>query len=131
MSAASALARGRVAAEALMVDTCTVTYVIGTHTDDFTGQVTEQRATRYTGRCKVQQPRASGTRVDAGAVTVTLVRLELHLPIAGTEVVARGDQVVITAAASDPALVGRTFRVAAEAHKSLATARRLSIEEVT
>lgn len=131
MSVTSALARGRVAAQALMVDTCTITYVVGTSMDPLTGDTVEQTATRYAGQCRIQQPQAVGERLDAGEVADVLLRLQLQLPVAGTEAVAREDVVTVTACASDAALVGRRFRVRDGHHKTHATARRLAIEEDT
>jgi hypothetical protein len=131
MSVASALARGRAAALALMQDTCTITYVTGTHTDDRDGRVTEQRATRYSGACRIQAPAAQGQQQDPGQATVTLLRMQLQLPVVGTEGVARGDQVTITASVGDQALVGRTWTVRDIAHKTHATSRRITIGEVT
>ena len=131
MSIQAAVAAGRRAAQALMTDTCTITHVTGTTTDDLTGLVTQQRATRYAGACRIQAPAAQGQRADVGEATVTVLRMQLQLPVAGTELVARGDQVVVTASAGDAALVGRVWVVRDLAHKSHATARRMTIEEVT
>jgi len=124
------LTSGRRAAEALMVDACVVEAVTATTTDDITGQVTEQTTTRYAGRCRVQQPAAMGQRTDVGEVTVTVLRLQLQLPVVGSETVARGDRVRLTASV-DTALLGRRWIVRDLAHKTHATARRLTIEEVT
>ena len=46
-------------------------------------------------------------------------------------VVAVGDVVEVTASPTDPAQIGRKFRVAGLFRKTLATAQRLSVEEVT
>jgi len=124
------LARGQAAAQALMVDTCQITYVTGTVTDDLTGQVISQHATRYAGRCRVQAPATIGRLRDVGEVTVTTLRMELQLPVAGSETVARGDLVAVTGSV-DSALLGRTWVVRDLAHKTHATSRRIAIEEVT
>lgn len=127
------LASGRAAAEALMVDACTVTTAGTGTTDDLTGEVTGGTTTLYTGKCKVQQSGrgAQGQRTDAGELSSVLLRLEVHLPVVGTESVTRGAIVTVTAAANDTALVGRTFQVHDLSFKSYATARRLGVEEVT
>lgn len=125
------LADARRAAEALMVDACTVTTAGSGATDDLTGEVTGGTTTLYAGRCKVQQAAALGQRADVGELSTVLLRLEVHLPIAGTEAVTRGAVVTITAAAHDSALVGRTFQVHDLSFKTFATARRLGVEEVT
>jgi hypothetical protein len=127
----AAVAAGRHAAESLMTDSCTITAVTATVTDDLSGQVVQQTRIRYLGRCRVQAPDVQGLRLDVGEVSRVVLRLQLQVPVAGTELVARGDQVLITVSPGDSALVGRTFVVRDLAHKSHATSRRLSIEEVT
>jgi hypothetical protein len=131
MTAQTAVLRGRQAAEALMLDACTVTADGPVTTDDLTGATSGTPATTYSGKCKVQQSAAMGQRVDVGEGSIVLLRLDVHLPVGGSESVRRGQLVTITAAANDTSLVGRTFRVHDEAYKSFATARRLGVEEVT
>lgn len=131
MSAQTALARGRVAAESLMVDACAVTRAGSSTTDDLTGAVTSTPATQYSGKCKVQQSQALGQRVDAGEASTVLLRLEVHLPVTGSQAVRRGDLVTVTSSVNDPDLVGKVFRIHDDHHKSFATARRLGVEEVT
>jgi hypothetical protein len=127
------LASGRAAAEALMQDACVITAAGTGTTDDLTGEVTGGTTTIYTGKCKVQQSGrgSQGQRTDSGQLSTILLRLEVHVPVAGTEAVTRGAVVTITAAANDSALVGRTFAVHDLSFKSFATARRLGVEEVT
>jgi hypothetical protein len=129
MSAASALAAGRRAAELLMVDTCTITRAGAQTTDDLTGDVTSTPDTVYAGKCRVQQQVAFARSGDVGEATRWFARLELHLP-ATTVGVQVNDQVTITASVHDPDLVGRTFEVRGLAHKTYPTAHRLQIEEV-
>ena len=131
MSAASAMLRGRVAAEALMVDTCTVTRLAGQPTDG-AGHVIKTYTTVYTGKCKIQrQPRPANARTATiGEAEEFLTRLELHVPTTVTAI-ASDDIVTVTASAYDAALVGRLFHVRALAHKSLTTAHRFGLEEVT
>lgn len=116
-----------------MVDACTIQRRTGQTTDDLTGDVTPVYSTVYTGACKVQTSGsgALGDRTDAGEVARDVLRLELHLPVVGSESIVRGDLVTVTAATSDAALVGRTFLVRDLAHKSFLTARRLQVEEGT
>lgn len=127
------LGDARRAAEALMADTVTVTRPGAGSTDDLTGEVTGGTTTVYSGKAKIQQSAAGamGQRVDAGELSTILLRLEVHLPVVGSEGVARGDVVTVTAAANDAALVGRTFIVHDLAFKTFATARRLGVEEAT
>lgn len=133
MSAATALARGRLAAQALMVDACTIQHRTGQTTDPLSGVVTPTYALKYSGKAKVQTAGAGsmGRRYNVGEVAEVMVRLELHLPIVGSESVARGDLITITVCLHDAALVGRVMRVHDLSHKSFATARRFLLEEVT
>ena len=129
MSRASALARGRVAAELGMVDACVVERE-GTPVTDANGDVTRPATTLYDGKCRVQQTAAQAQREDAGEDHLLLLRIEVQLPISvtGLEV---GDRITVTASASDPDLPGRVFRVHDLAHKTEATARRLQCVERT
>lgn len=131
MSRASALARGQVAAELGMVDTCTIRRVTGTATDDFSGAVTKTYLSpdSYAGKCRVQMRLAQSTEHDAGEDFVRLLRVEIQLPmsVSGLEV---GDEVTVTASA-DPDLMGRTFLIRDLFHKTEATARRVQCTERT
>lgn len=131
MSVASALARGRRAAERLMVDECTIRRRTGSTTDPDTGQITPTYTTLYTGRCRVQQQAVQAREETPGPAELLMVRRELHLPVATSTGVRAGDQVSITACVHDPDLVGRDLVVRDEMAKSMATARRLGVEEVT
>jgi hypothetical protein len=117
-----------------MVDACLIQSTASQSTDDLTGVVTPtSQATRYSGPCKVQTAGsgAMGRRYDVAEVAVVMLRLELHLPMATSTTVQRGDIATVTASVSDPALAGRRFRIHDLMHKSFATARRLLVEEVT
>lgn len=128
---APALARGRAAAESLMVDTCTITRTTGETTNEDTGVVTPTTATVYTGRCRIQQSQlgADSTPSDPGEAYVRLVAFELQVPmsVVGLRV---QDVITITASALDPDLVGRAFNVLGLAHKTHATARRVQVQEI-
>lgn len=130
MTAASAVARGRTAAEALMVDACTVTRITGRATDTTTGEVTDVIAALYAGKCRVQQSRGEARREDVAEDRVALLRIEVQLPMSVTGIQV-GDVVTVTASALDSDLPGRVFRVQDLAHKTHATARRLGVVEVT
>lgn len=133
VNAAPALARGRVAAESLMVDSCTVRHRTGESTNTTTGVVTPAWTTVYTGRCKVQQSTlgAASEPRDPGEASVRLVAYAVHLPVMTSPGIRDGDQITITAAPYDPDLVGRVFTVLGTMRKSLATARRLQVQEVS
>ena len=131
MTAAGFVMAGRRAAEALMVDACTVTRPAGAAgQDESTGRRTAAAAaTVYAGVCRVQLPDVDPNRSDAGERTWTVERSTISLPIS-VLTVAVGDVIAITASALDPALVGRRYRVTGVAAKTHLTARRLSCERV-
>lgn len=129
MSAASVLARGRAAAEALMVDACTIRRVTSQSTGAG-GVVTPTYSTLYTGKCRVQQDKAQAQQQDPGEAAVLMLRLEIQLPMSVTGLQAE-DVVTITASAHDPDLVGRVFIIRDLAHASHKTARRVQVMEKT
>lgn len=126
----AAIARGRAAIEALMVDACTITRAGALVTDDNTGRVTDSPTTIYSGKCRVQQVAPISKPGEVAQAQVWLQRLTLQVPITVTGV-ATDDRVTITASALDQDLVGRVFHVRELGHKTHATCRRLQIEEVT
>lgn len=132
MSRASALARGRLAAEISMADACVIRREnTSDTTDPVTGVGTTSYTTLYTGQCRVQQQAVIARPHDVGEDKVWVVRFDLQLPVATTAGLQVGDQVTITAAVNDPDLVNRVFTVNELAHKSEATSRRIGIVEVT
>ncbi|GAA2696518.1 DUF6093 family protein [Actinoplanes palleronii] len=130
MSRESVLARGRAAAEAGMVDACTIRRRSG-ETNDANGYTTPTYLTLYTGPCRVQQQSsAQAQQQDQGEDYLLMGRLEVQVPMSVVGVQA-GDEVVITASANDPDLPGRVLLVHDLAHKTHATARRLGVVERT
>lgn len=132
MSRASALARGRVAAEISMVDACVIRRrnTSGT-TDPDTGYPTQTYTDLYAGKCRVQQHQATADEKTAGEDDLLLLRIEVQLPVVGSEGLEVRDEITITAAANDADLVGRVFLIHDLAHKSEATARRVQCTERT
>lgn len=131
MSAATALARGRQAAEALMADTCEIKRVTSEVTDLHSGVITPAYSTIYAGKCRVQQKEAQGREeTGAGQAYLIMLVMELQLPIAVTGLQV-DDEVTITASVHDPDLVGRVWTIRDLMHKTHATARRVSIQERT
>lgn len=128
---APALARGRQAAEALMVDACTITRTTGETTDTDTGVVTPTTSTVYTGRCRVQQSQlgADSTPAAPGEVSVRLVAFEVQLPMS-VEGLRVQDVVTIDTSVLDPDLVDRQFVVLGLAHGTHKTARRIQVQEI-
>lgn len=131
MSAATALARGRQAAEALMVDTCLIRRIASEITDPASGTITPTYVTIYTGKCRIQQKEAQGREeTNVGQAYLIMLVLELQLPMSVTGLQV-DDQVTITASVHDPDLVDRVFTVRDLMHKTHSTARRVSIQERT
>jgi hypothetical protein len=130
MSRATVLARGRLAAEAGMVDACTITRVGERTTDTTTGEVTEPTSTLYTGACRVQQKQAQATEETVGEDHLLLLRIEVQLPMSVTDLEV-GDLITVTSSEHDPDLPGRVFRVHDLAHKTHATSRRVQCVEET
>lgn len=129
MTAATAIAAGRRSAEALMVDTCTIS-APGTSSFLAGEYTTIPGAQGYAGKCKVQQRagRMPPTPSQEGTELV-LVPLEVHIPV-DAPAPSANDLVTITGSLLDPSLVGRVYRVIDIPGKSFATARRLRCEEV-
>lgn len=85
-------------------------------------------ASVYAGKCRVKSPQVVALTPDAGETEGAVTRLEVHIP-ADVENVEVGHVVTITAAAFNPGLNGRRFRVSALFHDSQATAQRLECSE--
>jgi hypothetical protein len=133
MSVLDLLAEGRAAAEAIMLDACTITRVTGPEgpLDPETGlREPAPTTTIYAGKCKVQTYEPHESAKEAGDHVFTEQRYHLHLPI-GAGPVAVNDIATVTAASADAGLVGRSYRIAGLHHKSLATAQRLLVDEIT
>lgn len=133
MSAASLIARGRVAALALMVDACTITRVTGQATNLQTAVVTDTTSTIYTGRCRVQRVPSGGIARPTTVAEAQLFQTPLFVQVPVTAVAIHTDDVVtITASALDPDLVGRKFWVKdPDGAKTHTTMHRLGCEEVS
>lgn len=132
MSRDSVLARGRAAAEAGFIDTCTISRRnTGATTDPVTGYPTQAYTQLYAGKCRVQQITGTSRPHNVGEDFVLISRIDIQLPVVGTEGLEVNDQIVITSAVNDQDLVGRTFLVHDLAHKSEATARRVACTERT
>lgn len=129
MTAASALARGRTAALALMVDACTIQRRSGSSTDQDTGVDTPTYSSIYSGQCRFQVAAPSASPTDVGQEQVFIQQTILQLPMTATGI-NNEDVVTCTASSLDPDLVGRKWWVKGVLRKTHATARRLSLEEV-
>lgn len=139
-AAAFALAEGRAAAEALMVDTCVIFRPGTPTTDPDTGVVTPTLTQVYpdlswpedhpwvAGPCKIQSTEPQERTQDVGESEQTSLRLRVDLPV-GSYRPAVGDVVTVLSSMNDPNLVGRRLRVVSLLHKSWATAYRLGVTE--
>lgn len=129
MSAQTALARARIFAAALMVDTCTIQRIASVATDLDTGVVTPTYSLIYSGPCKVQQASGYARPYTVGEAVVFQTRMQLHVPV--TAPVAQPDDLLtITACPHDPDEVGRTWHIRGTPDKTWPTAHRYGIEEV-
>lgn len=130
MTANSVTLQGRAAAEAIMVDACTITRVVpGTTFNETTGAYTGgSTSTVYTGACRVK-PRDNADRVvQYGQEAVSFWPYIVSVPMSVTTVDLE-DVVTITASSLDATLVGLELRVREVLSGSHLTARRLSCEE--
>ncbi|HEX5543683.1 MAG TPA: DUF6093 family protein [Micromonospora sp.] len=132
MSRAALLARARVAAEAGMVDACTIRRPVAGEDTDGEGNVVTSYADPdpYTGKCRIQQRTVSSAASDVAEDQQVFLTVEVQLPMSvyGLQI---GDEVHVTASVSDPDLPGRVFRVTSLAHKTDASARRVQCTERT
>jgi hypothetical protein len=129
MSIEAAIARGRAAAEALMVDACTIQRP-GTETTSATGVVTPSLTSIYAGKCRLQVRQQTGAGQNIGEAYVIVERLELQLPMT-TPALMEGDVVTMTASTLDPLLPGKKYTVRDTLAKTHLTSRRVTVLEVT
>lgn len=129
MSATSAVLRGRTAAEALMVDTCTITRVVSVSTDLDTGVVTPTYSTIYSGKCRLKLSVAVARPIKVGEAQEFTQHPILSLP-ATTTGVQIDDILTITASLLMPSLVNRVFHLRAIPGQSHMTAARFEIFEI-
>lgn len=124
----SLMARGRSAAERLMVDECEVRKATGQTIDPDTGKNVTQYAEVYTGKCKVQTSGGvGGDTTDTGTViNEWLERVDFPWATQGLG----PDMVVEITSSNDPNLVGHKFRlVSPQSQKTHATAQRWNVKE--
>lgn len=127
--AVAAAEAGRVRAESLMTDACTIARpTTAPVTDPVSGAVTYPETTIYTGRCRAR-PAGGGHQVEAGEDITQVFGLRVSVPISVTGV--RADDVVTVTASADGSLVGKRLRVREIERGSHITARRLRCEETS
>lgn len=127
---APALARGRTAAEALMVDTCTIRRYGAPVTSTLDGTVTRATTVVYSGKCRIQQTDAESRTEDSGEAYLHLQRVVVQLPmsVVGLQIL---DEVTCNTSAHDPDLPGRVWLARDLGHKTHMTSRRVRAEERT
>jgi len=131
MSALTVTQLGRIAAENLMVDTCTITRRSATPTTNTqTGAVTYAPTTVYAGKCRLQQQGRMSRPATVAESYVFQTQRELQLPMSVTGV-RINDIVTVNTSALDPDSAGRTYWVRELFDKTHGTSRRLGIEEVS
>lgn len=130
MGAPDMVLRGRLKAEALMLDTCAITRPGAPVTNLSTGVVTVPTVAVYSGKCKVQQTVSQASNPTAGGHQFTVQDARLDLPVSAGPVRV-DDAVTLNSAVLDSQLVGRVYRVIEVFHKSFATAQRTRVEEIT
>ena len=129
MSAADAVLAGRVMAESLMLDQCTITRPGEVVTDPETGDVTNTSTEVYAGKCKVQSKDSATATPEAGEHQFTVVSRQVHIPANAADV-RDGDVVTLTASALNAFTVGKQYRVAGFTPDTFDTAFRLPVKEV-
>lgn len=130
MGAESALLRGRAAAEALMVDACSISRGGVSTFNPATGAYDPGAGTTvYSGKCRLQSGRTQAANPEAGGAVFTVERLELQLPFGTVFMV--GDVAAYTASPLNPALVGNKYRVTGLGEKTHGTSQRLTVEVVS
>jgi len=127
---AGATARGRDAAVSLMLDQCIVGEVVRELDPNTADYVETIPNPAYTGICRLKADNVMARDYAQAKEYVAEQRLMLVVPVNGSEGIRMGHRVTITASQSDPGLVGRIYTVVTFVPASLATARRVAIEEV-
>jgi len=130
VSIESLLMDGRIAAEALMVDSCRIERPGEVVTDPDSGVVSPSHELVYEGRCKVQQTLAQSTDAEAGGAVFTVQGSRLDIPV-GAGPVRTGDRVRMLSGVHNPALAGNVYRIVELFEKSWQTAQRVRVEELT
>lgn len=121
--------RGRRRAEAAMWDECTVRRRTG-KTTGAGGVITPTWTNVYAGFCRVQTHNDQGAQREVAQAIVIIARKELQVPISAPAL-KEGDEVTITVCRLDAQETGKSYVIRDVPSKSEATARRLTMVEVT
>lgn len=132
MTAESVIQQGRTFTEGLMTSAGVIRRSNGTTvTDPDTLIETPGYDTIYTGPCKLRIPTGTPSDRTTPGIVISEQEAILSLPITagGSGDVTTGDIWECTANPMDPALIGRTMRIAGIHTQTYATARRFPVEE--
>lgn len=123
-------------AESLMADECTVQRPSTTGTTDpDSGAVTYPLTPIYPlqddpGICRLKQGGGQGLGALAGGHEYTVQGFQVHFPTTAPPMQV-DDLITLTRAAFDPSLLGTSFRITEVFRQSLASSRRVRVEELT
>lgn len=132
MSIASAVARGRLAAESRMLDQWAVMVSLGVEYDPEIGEDVEEFALLFNTKARVKVLGGLAVREDeVGARTSVTVVREFHIPTSKPAVPTGAIAFPISIhATSDPTLADASLRLDGPAPGDQTTARRLQVSEV-
>lgn len=128
------LSTARLAVEALMDDTCTITRDAEGFSDDVLDPVTGRLAppnpdttSVYTGRCKVSPGGTQPSEREEGGSDVHARTYNGSVPW-DAPMPAVGDLLTVASSHRDPQLVGKSFRVQSVAVSTFLVSRRMQLE---
>lgn len=131
MSAEATTLAGRAAAEALMVDACTIAdaSTLGPIDEDTSEYAVVPGTERYDGPCRIRVQAVQDSGVEAGERIIVLRSYIVSVPMSVDDVEVN-DVVIITDSVLDSSLPGTVLRVQDIPRGTHLTARRLVCEEV-
>jgi len=124
------LSRGRIHAERLMTDTCTIEVESGETFDAGTLTRTPTYSTLYQGKCRVRPRDTQDRIIDSAGADSGVADVTLSIPVSDVVIPPRA-RVTITASGQDASQVGRVLTTLGAIHGSQITARRIACQEVS
>ena len=124
----------RAAAEGRMLDACEIGEFAETVDPTTFETVTTLVELHYIGKCRVSSKSSAVAEREAGSQTFADQALVLSVPVASGGLIRTDATMKVTAVDSvtgNPAMVGRTYRVAGMANGSQATAARFLLEALS
>lgn len=131
MTAESAVAAGRAAAEALMTDTVQIGFSKPSTELDENDEYPLVFTPVYDGRARFKSGNVQANDVESASQLLVTQLATLSLPVDGTGDVLNGMEVRVTGSLTDPALPGTVATVKAPARGAYTTARRFTVEVVS